>query len=249
MVQLFPKQKKTKLPALISPADLAVRYARGISLPEKAVLCPFGPLVKQLITPAWKKYNCFAEIYVSPDRKYSWIVPTGVGAASAALAAEIGVALGVKQLIFIGTAAGLQEELEINDWMVCAGSLCDDGVSPSYVSATVVTPHTTLTRALRRQITAAKQPYHYGLNWTTEALLRETKAEVRHYQRQQILSVEMETSAVLAVCKKRRVCAAVAYVISDTLHTGKWQFSSSFAPTMKSLRALGNCAVRALTLP
>lgn len=247
MAALYPKHKKTKLPALISPAALVARYAKGISLPANAVVCPFGPLVRQMITPAWKKYNCFADIYVSPDKKYCWIVP-GMGAAAAALAVEVGITLGVKQLIFIGTAAGLQEELEINDFAVCAGALCDDGVSPSYLAADWVKPHASLTRALCRRLTADNQPYHYGLNWTTEALLRETKAEVRHYQKQHVLSAEMETAAVLAVCKKRRVRAAVAYVISDTLHSGKWQFSSSFAPTLHALRVLGNCVVGALTL-
>ena len=65
--------------------------------------------------------------------------------------------------------------------------------------------------------------YHVGLNWTTDAIFRETPQEVRHYQKQDVLSVEMEIAAFYAICAKRKVSGAAAVVISDELARLKWE--------------------------
>ena len=60
-----------------------------------------------------------------------------------------------------------------------------------------------------------------GVTWTIDAPYRETKAELQHYKKLGISTVEMEASAMFAVAKYRKVKIASAFVVSDILGT-KW---------------------------
>jgi purine-nucleoside phosphorylase len=222
MSTLFSHTKKSTLPAYITAKEYVRYTANGISLPKKAVLCPITPLlVKHLSGLAGvKKYWCLADIYVHKDICY--VTNFGTGAMAVASAVEVLIALGVKEILFMGLGGSLQEEVLAGDIVLCQESVCADGVSPYYTSQEICPANQGLLKDWKDRLKAQKISFHTGRNWTTPAFFRETKPEIKHYQKKHVLTVDMEVSAVYSVCKKRKVKAAAALVVSDELFTKKW---------------------------
>ena len=224
MTLLFPKNKKASLKEISSPTAYVKHIRCDIKLPKKAVLCPISSLTKYVENHSqYKKYNCEADIYVLSKPNLCYVTNFGSGAPGMAMALEVLIALGVEKFVFIGLAGSLQEEVQAADIVLCQQALCDDGTSPCYTSKEISQSHKPLFKALASQLTALGQNYHIGLNWTTDAIFRETAQEVRHYQKNDVLSVEMEIAAFYAICAKRKVQGAAAVVISDELARLKWE--------------------------
>lgn len=236
MTILFPKHKKSALKEISAPADYVRHVAAGLKLPGKAVMCPISSLTRYVENHAkYKKYNCEADIYALQGRDLCYVTNFGCGAPGMAMALEVLIALGVKEIVFIGLAGSLQEEVQPEDIVLCDEAFCDDGTSPCYTAKETSRPNKTLLNALGKQLKTAGKNFHIGGNWTTDAIFRETKEEVRHYQKQDILTVEMETAAFYAICAKRKVKGAAAFAVSDSLARLKWEPHFGEKPIFRAL--------------
>lgn len=247
MKLLFPKNKKPALPGISNAANYAKRVAAGLKLPKKAIICPISSLTKYVTSHnKWKKYTCEMDIYVLEGKDLCYVTNFGYGAPSMAMKLEVLIALGVKDFVFIGLAGSLQEEVQPADIVVCDEALCDDGTSPCYVTTETAKPNKMLLTNLQKALKANKQNFHIGRNWTTDAIFRETKAEVKHYQKHNVLTVEMETAAFYAVCQKRKVRGVAAYSVSDKLYECKWETPFGEKPIYRALEVIFDAAQRAL---
>ena len=102
------------------------------------------------------------------------------GAPVAAGRMENLIALGVRRFVSLGSAGGLQPDLDVGDLVVCTGAVRDEGVSYHYLADHVeVSPDPTLTAALSAELHG---PIRAGRTWTIDAPYRETVAEVHHYR-------------------------------------------------------------------
>ena len=221
---LFPPAKKVRAPELITPKAYVDATACGLKLPSKAVMCPITPVVQAAVKQGnWKKRFLSAEVYCAEKNDFCLVTGFGCGGPSVALVMEQLIALGVKEIIFVGLAGSLQEEVIAGDIVLCEESICADGTSPHYTAKELVRAAPKLTARLSHALKAQKLDFHLGRNWSTDAIFRETKAEIKHYQKNHVLTVDMETSAVLAVCARRKIACAAAYVVSDYLGGQKWQ--------------------------
>jgi purine-nucleoside phosphorylase len=64
-----------------------------------------------------------------------------------------------------------------------------------------------------------------GAVWSTDGPYRETRGKFRKFKDSGVLAVDMETSAVFAIAKYRKVRAASAQVISDVLTENGWKLA------------------------
>ncbi|MBI1968679.1 hypothetical protein HYS49_02105, partial [Candidatus Woesearchaeota archaeon] len=64
--------------------------------------------------------------------------------------------------------------------------------------------------------------FQKATSWTIDAPYRETKAEIQKYKKQNVATVEMESSALFTVAQIRKVKIASAFVVSDVLGEDKW---------------------------
>ena len=236
MTLLFPKNKKPALKEISTPAGYVRHVAAGLKLPSKAILCPISSLTRYVDSHAkYKKYNCEADIYALQGEDLCYITQFGSGAPGMTMALEVLIALGVKEFVFIGLAGSLQEEVQPADIVLCEEALCDDGTSPCYTTRETSRPSKMLFTKLAKQLKANGKDFHLGRNWTTDAIFRETKEEVKHYQKKDVLTVEMEAAAFYAVCAKRKVKAAAAFVVSDCLSQLKWDPHFGEKPIFRAL--------------
>lgn len=244
---LFPKNKKPALRGISSAANYVGHIAAGLKLPQKAIICPISSLTKYVTSHhKCKQYRCEADIYVLEGKNLCYVTNFGYGAPAMAMTLEVLIALGVKEAMFIGLAGSLQEEVQPADIVLCSEALCDDGTSPCYTAAPTAAPHKQLFTRLQQTLRAHHQNFHIGRNWSTDAIFRETKEEIKHYQKHAVLTVEMETAAFYAVCKKRKIKGAAAYGISDKLYEYKWETHFGEKPIYRVLEVIFESAKEAL---
>lgn len=156
----------------------------------------------------------------------------GIGPSTVVTILEELIALGTKRFISIGTAGALQKSLNIGDFVVCDKAIRDEGVSHHYVeSEKYAHPSTKLTARLKENMTGAGLEYTEGATWTIDAPYRETVEELKQYQQEGVLTVEMEASALASVATYRGVDFAAAFTVSDSLADLVWN------PQLKSAEA------------
>lgn len=245
MSLLFPKKNKNLRSALITPQAYAHQFARHLTLPPRAVMCPISPLTKYVESHSrWKKYYCLSDIYVLEGKNACYVTHFGSGAPAASAAAELLIARGVKELFFIGLAGSLQEEVQPADLVLCREAVCADGVSPCYTKKESIRADRTLLCAWAEELKRAGKDFHTGRNWTTDALFCETKTEVKHYQKNNVLTVDMETAALYALAKKRGARAAAAYAVSDELCRLVWEPHFGDKRLLRQLETLFDAALK-----
>jgi uridine phosphorylase len=89
---------------------------------------------------------------------------------------------GVEALLSIGFAGCLDDGIDMGEFIVCEKAIRDEGTSHHYVeSEKFAHPSEILVAETERLLADRCEPYHAGPSWTTDAIYRETKEEVRRY--------------------------------------------------------------------
>ena len=107
--------------------------------------------------------------------------------------AEDLIAGGVKELIHVGYAGGLQPELVPGEIILTDGAFNDTAVARLYgYDYDIIHSSKDLTNEIEEMITSAEILYKRGFHWTTDAGYRETWGQVMDYRDKGALCVEME---------------------------------------------------------
>jgi uridine phosphorylase len=172
----------------------------------------------------------------------------GIGAPAATTAVEQLAALGTSAVVSIGTAGSLQHDLEPGDLVLCEAAIRDEGVSHHYLPpGRLAMAPAPMSAALGAAMTQSGLRFRSGVSWTIDTPYRETIAEIRHYQAEGVLCVEMEAAALFAVAQVRGLQLASAFVISDSLADLAWNPGFHDPQVEAGLVELYRAAVTALT--
>lgn len=172
----------------------------------------------------------------------------GAGAPVVTTILEELVDLGVQNFVSIGQAGTLQSNLEIGSYVVCDKAIRDEGVSHHYVKSEKYSfADPDLTKLLESNFQKLGASPVVGTSWTTDAPYRETVEEIKQYQSEGVLTVEMEASALFAVAQSLKVRMASAFMISDSLADIKWNPQLRHPDSQKWMRKLYDAAVGALS--
>ena len=148
----------------------------------------------------------------------------GIGGSIVGLLIEELTAFGIKKYISIGVAGSLQSDLKLGSIIVCNKAIRDEGVSHHYLQPEKYAyPSESLTKRLVNAIKKLNIDYIKGSTWTIDAPYRETTAEVKHYQKEGVLTVEMEAASLFAVAQHLNVEAGAILTISDYLSEKVWE--------------------------
>lgn len=150
-------------------------------------------------------------------RKVSMFRPF-VGASAAAMYMEELIACGARAFISYGSAGSLQRRVLIGHFVIPTSAVREEGTSHHYL------PEETIPRADEDFVSALEEAcaehgvsYHKGATWTTDASYREMRSKVSRYSEEEVLTVEMETSAIFSVGMFRKVRAGSLLAVSDEL--------------------------------
>jgi purine-nucleoside phosphorylase len=148
-----------------------------------------------------------------------------VGAPYAVMLLETLIAWGVRKIIFLGWCGAVSEKVKIGDIILPTSAVIDEGTSAHYgqMDAGVSRASSSLVSMTRQVLNKNQIDFHAGAIWTTDAVYRETRQRVETHQRDGILAVEMELSALYSVAQFRRVALAGILVVSDELSSLDWR--------------------------
>jgi uridine phosphorylase len=144
-----------------------------------------------------------------------------LGAPQTVLVLERMIALGARKFIAVGWCGSLRQDVRIGDIVLPSGAISEEGTSAHYPVVECI-PSSELVESLKSALALTGLVIHEGKVWTTDAPFRETRAKLKAFHSQGVLSVDMETSALFSVSRFRGVDLAVALVVSDDLSGLKW---------------------------
>ena len=173
-------------------------------------------LIKELNLKKIKNlvYGCRAH-YINRKRGLSLLF-LSIGAPITAIATEVMASMGTEEFLLLGAAGGISKKLSVGDIVFCTKAIRDEGTFHHYQKDSFYCyPNGDLMRRLGRSMKRNGIGFMVGPTWTTDAMFRETMAELRHYGRMGIMTVEMETAALFSVARARKAKAAALFAISD----------------------------------
>lgn len=144
---------------------------------------------------------------------------TGIGCPSAAIAVEELANAGSTHFIRVGSSAALQPGVATGDIVINTGTMRLDGTTAAYVDEGFpAVPDHELVHALieaARSLSAERGfGVHIGLNASSDAFYAETPEFIENLQRQRILNIEMESSAIFTIAHLRNLSAAMVCAVS-----------------------------------
>ncbi|HEY3283656.1 MAG TPA: nucleoside phosphorylase [Armatimonadota bacterium] len=148
-----------------------------------------------------------------------------VGAPFAVLVAEELIASGCRFIIGYGSAGAVAEGVPLPCLVVPDRALRDEGTSYHYLPPTTwVETQGRLPGVLARWAQDTGLPVHRGATWTTDAPYRETRSQVGRYREAGVLSVEMESAALLALAQARDAEIASLLHVTNHMASGEGDF-------------------------
>ena len=174
----------------------------------------------------------------------------GIGSPAAVAILEELIASGVQEFISIGTAGSLQKHVGIGDIIVCEKAIRGEGTSQHYLPlAKYSEAHIGITKRIKNALRENdEKAVHAGSVWTTDAPYREIKKQVRAYQAEGVLAVEMEAAALFAAAKCRGVELGVVLTIGDSLADLTWEPHFLSKPVQDKVQTIYEIALKVLTV-
>ena len=233
--------------AVYSPFD-SINYRRRIDsmsdfLSPDGIVLTYQPLCLEEIfslEEGLRSHQTIEGLYPlrSKDNKVGLFL-CGPGASHVSMIMEELIARGTKKFLNIGIAGSLQKDLKVGDIVVCTRAIRDEGVSHHYINpGKYVGLSDDMTRNLRGALSKHGLSFTIGTTWTIDTPFRETQEEVKQYQAEGVLTVEMETAALASIAQYRGVQFAAAFVISDLLVDGIWKPGFDSKHLAESLKKL-----------
>jgi uridine phosphorylase len=142
-----------------------------------------------------------------------------------AITAEVMCNAQIQNIIRIGTAGSLDEDIKVGDLFVVDDVIRGDGVTPYYVDKDFKTVADKKIADTMYEIAKGMGLNVYrGTAWTTDALLRETREIVEAKRKEGARAVDMVSSTLLTIAQTYKIKAGSILAISDNVITGEMGF-------------------------
>lgn len=169
------------------------------------------------------KYPLGGALYVFKNNPQVGFIKGQMCSPGIATQAEDLIAGGVKELIHVGLAGGINPELKIGDVVLTDGAYNDTAVARLYgFDVDFLETDKSLTDEMEQMLSKNGISLNRGKHWTTDAGYRETWGQVLDYRSKGALCVEMEGVGLFTIAKYRECRATAIYVITDVITEAGW---------------------------
>ena len=171
-----------------------------------------------------------------------------IGSPAAAMVFEELIACGVRKVVEVGIAGGIQPFLKPGDIIVATETVCDEGTTCHYLRRPRnLTPSPSLKRSLVGALNRNSTPHLIGSVLTTDGVYRETWGKIEGFRKTGVLAVDMESSALYAVAQHRGVEIASGLIVSDLLTERGWRPAFGNRRVLKNTETLLKLALEAVS--
>jgi purine-nucleoside phosphorylase len=215
------------------PEDSIIKPVKGKNTPDlgPAAVMVANELDLRCICRRMALEDQFRSLFMSRvysrNQGFGSISVTGplIGAPYAAMLLETLVAWGARKILFFGWCGSISRDVKIGDIIVPPCAMIDEGTSIHYQKEKQAeTPASNyVNKKIREALRRHGFFFHEGAVWSTDAIFRETREKVEHFQQKNALAVEMELSALYTVGRFLGVDIGAILVVSDELSTLKWR--------------------------
>ena len=163
------------------------------------------------------------KLWVLKDNPMVGFIKSMMCSPAIATQAEDLIACGVKELIHVGYAGGLQENMNPGDIVITKGAYNDTAVARLYgLDYKYIESSSELSDKLVNIMKQNQTAVSCGKTWTTDAGYHETVGQVLSYRNKAALCVEMEGVGLFTIAKYRECAASAIYIISDVFEDEEW---------------------------
>jgi uridine phosphorylase len=207
---------------LIQPID---------NIAENCILCFFSEAIEKILSEYPHKIVTYFKSegmnYPLYELDYNGnkiaLIQACVGAPMAAGQIEEISAVGCKKFIACGMCGVLQKELAVGHLIIPTAAVRDEGTSYHYVSPSrEITANERIVKIIENTLLEKNIPYIKAKTWTTDAFYRETAQKVAQRKNEGCVTVEMETSAYIAVSQYNNVEFGQILCSGDSLAGEEW---------------------------
>jgi len=199
----------------------------GVGDIEKYVLIPGDPKRVEKIATFFKEsrkvgdYRGYLTYTGSVDGVGISACSTGIGCPSAAIAVEELSRIGAETFIRVGTTGGLQPEIEVGDIVIATATVRADGTTRNYVPIEYpAVADFNVVSALIQAAEKSKSKVHFGPVLTTDAFYSDNVEVLKSWSKSNILSVEMECSAIFTLAGLKRLKAGAILAVDGNVLKG-----------------------------
>jgi len=155
---------------------------------------------------------------------------------------------GIRSVFGLGLGVTPQDHVQIGDIFVIEGAVRGDGVSRYYAPLEYpAIADLSLTARVRAQLEQHGERYLSGLSFGTDALYREDEQLMRLLRALGVLSVDLESSALLTVGRRLGVACCWVGVVSDRLATSTHEGTIHPDQVMSTLLRLAHYLIEIIT--
>ena len=201
------------------------------NIPETCVLCFFSEAIDKIIKEyphkiisRFKSEGINYPLYeLDYGGKKICIIQACVGAALAAGQIEELSAMGCKKFLACGMCGVLQKDLAIGHLIIPTAAVRDEGTSYHYVKPSrEIKANERIVKIIENTLFEKNVPHIKAKTWTTDAFFRETSKKVELRKKEGCVTVEMETSAYIAVSQFNNVEFGQILCSGDSLAGEEW---------------------------
>ncbi|MBQ7880369.1 MAG: nucleoside phosphorylase [Clostridia bacterium] len=146
-----------------------------------------------------------------------------IGAPASVLQFEEMIALGVKNLVAIGSCGCLDKSIEEFSIIIPHEAVRDEGTSYHYYPKNdEIRMNARVVKVLEKVLRQRGNDFIKAKTWTNDAFYRETKAKVNRRRSMGCRVVDMECSAMIAVARFRKVNFGQLFYSADNLDSDYW---------------------------
>ena len=169
------------------------------------------------------KYPLGGKLFVFNKNENVGFIKGHMCSPAIATQAEDLIAGGVRELIHIGYAGGLQPDMRPGEIVLTDGAYNDTAVARLYgFDYDMIESSKSLTDDMEKVLQNSKITYRRGKHWTTDAGYRETWGQVIEYRGKGAQCVEMEGVGLFTIAKYRDCKSIGIYVVTDVFTEDDW---------------------------
>ena len=155
-------------------------------------------------------------LYKSHSNRDLVAIEGAISAPIGVSAIQTAVSRGVKRIFVLGLCGAVDSSLHVGD--IVLPTLCEreEGTSFHYLPPdAAASPNYDMLQSLTKHLIKCNIPYRAGKTVSTDAPYRQTIETELTWRKDGILGVDMEMSAVFALCKYLTIPAVGLFVVSD----------------------------------
>lgn len=214
--------------AVINPEDIV---KKSDNFPKVAIACYSKILFDKIVLECeGKKIGELSNtvgkkiIYeIEYSNKKMAIFNIGAGAPMAATDIEDIHEMGAEKFVIFGNCGVLDKDIEDCSIIIPTEAIRDEGTSYHYmVPSRTVKVNEKYHQEFCNLLDEMGYSYTEGVTWTTDAFYRETRDKVKKRKNEGAKVVEMEASAIQAVCNFRGIDLLTFFYAGDNLDIPNW---------------------------